>query len=103
MSDFEISVNNAYLDMAKVIQPLLREFEEMHRAHVALPVYVWATAWTAFMKIGLYHHGPVISQTGNSWMGSIIAQNSLRAFSPEEIAQLNGKHSFLAGSWKTCL
>ncbi len=94
MSEFEISVNNAYLDMAKVIQPLLTKFEEQNRAHVGLHVYDWSIAWTEFMKISLYHHGPVISQTGNSWMGSMIAQNSLRAFKPEEIAQ-RGQGSFL--------
>ncbi len=102
MSEFEISVNNAYLDMAKVIQPLLTKFEEQNRAHVGLHVYDWSIAWTEFMKISLYHHGPVISQTGNSWMGSMIAQNSLRAFKPEEIAQ-RGQGSFLEGSWESCL
>ena len=103
MSEFGVSVNNAYIDMAKVIQPLLAEFEEQHRAHVTLHVYDWSIAWTEFMKISLYHHGPVISQTGNSWMGSMIAQNSLRAFKPEEIMQLNGRQSFLPGSWESCM
>src|SRR5687767_8340990 len=103
MSEFGVSVNNAYIDMAKVIQPLLAEFEEQHRAHVTLHVYDWSIAWTQFMKISLYHHGPVISQTGNSWMGSMIAQGSLRPFKPEEIMQLNGRQSFLAGSWESCM
>lgn len=103
MSEFTISVNNAYLDMAKVIRPLLAEFEEQHRVHVTLHIYDWSVAWSEFLKIGASHQGPVISQTGNSWMGSMIAQNSLRAFKPEEILQLNGRHSFLAGSWESCL
>lgn len=103
MSEFVISVNNAYLDMAKVIRPLLTEFEEQHRVHVTLHVYDWSDAWAEFMKISETHQGPVISQTGNSWMGSMIAQDSLRAFKPEEILQLNGRQSFLAGSWESCL
>lgn len=103
MPEFGISVNKAYLDMAKVIQPVLAVFEEQHRTHVTLHVYDWADAWTEFMNISQYHHGPVISQTGNSWMGSLIMQNNLRAFMPDEILQLNGRQSFLEGSWESCL
>ncbi len=103
MSEFGISVNNAYLDMATIIQPVLTEFKEQHRAHVSLHVYDWTVAWSEFMKIAQSQQGPFISQTGNSWMGRLIAQNNLRPFQPEEIMQLNGRHSFLAGSWESCL
>jgi multiple sugar transport system substrate-binding protein len=102
--EIEISVNNSYVDPVEVIQPLLTRFEqEHHRAHVAMVVYDWSIAWTELMKISLYQHGPVISQAGNSWMGSMISQNSLRTFKSAEIAQYNQEQHFLPGSWQSCL
>ncbi len=103
MSEIEISINNSYTDSIKIIQPLLAEFEHRHRARILLSVYDWETGWTELMKISLYGHGPIVSQTGNSWMGSLIAQNSLRAFKDKDIAALGGKDRFLPGSWESCL
>jgi ABC-type glycerol-3-phosphate transport system substrate-binding protein len=103
MSEIEISINNAYVGIDKSVQPLLDEFEQRYHAHASLIVYDWGVAWTEFLKISLYQHGPVISQTGNSWMGSLIAQNNLRAFKDQEIAGLGGQDRFLPGSWESCL
>jgi multiple sugar transport system substrate-binding protein len=105
LSEIEISINSSFtnVDPAEVIQPKLTEFDKQHHMHTLLQVYDWAVAWTEFLKISLYQHGPVISQTGNTWMGSLIAQNSLRAFSDKEIAELGGKESFVADAWESCL
>jgi multiple sugar transport system substrate-binding protein len=103
MSEVEVSFNNSYTDSIRVTRPLLAEFEQRHRARILLSIYDWETGWTELMKISLYKHGPVISQTGNSWMGSLIAQHSLRAFPDREISALGGKGRFLAGAWESCL
>lgn len=103
MSEFGISVNNSSMDIGKVMQSLLAEFGRQSHAQVSLVMYDWSAAWSEFLKISLYQHGPVISQTGNSWMGSLTAQNSLRAFKSGEMAALRGQDRFLPGSWETCL
>src|SRR5690348_1557490 len=103
MSEFGISVNNSSMDIDKIMQSLLDKFGQQGRAQVSVTVYDWSVAWSEFLKISLYQHGPVISQTGNSWMGSLTAQNSLRAFRAGEMAELKGQDRFLPGSWETCL
>jgi multiple sugar transport system substrate-binding protein len=105
VAEIEISVNSIYADDPQGVQfqPLLAEFKRQHRAHVSLQVYDWGFAWAEFMKISLYGHGPVISQTGDSWMGSLIARNSLRAFKDRELAQLGRQKNFLPDSWQSCL
>src|SRR5688572_30393521 len=103
MSEIEISLNNSYFDIARVMQPLLVEFDRQQRTQTSLVIYDWGLAWSEFLKIGLYQHGPVISQTGNSWMGSLTAQESLRSFTDRELTELKGKDRFLPGSWESCL
>lgn len=103
MSDLEISVNDSYESSSHVIEPLLAAFKEQHHANVSLTKFNWEDAWAEFMKISLYERGPVISQTGNSWMGSLIARNSLRIFREKELAELGGKRNFLPESWASCL
>src|SRR5688572_24083322 len=103
MAEIEISINNSYVGIDKSVQPLLDEFERRQHTHVSLQIYDWGIAWAEFLKISLYRDGPVISQMGNSWMGSLIAQNSLRTFNHQEIAELGGQDRFLPGSWESCL
>jgi multiple sugar transport system substrate-binding protein len=103
MSGFEISLNNSFTNIEKIMQPLLADFDKQHRARTSLVVYDWGLAWSEFLKISLYQRGPVISQTGNSWMGSLTAQNSLRTFKDKEAAELKGQDRFLPASWESCV
>ena len=103
MSVFEISVNNSYIGIENVMKPLLAAFDQQHRSRTSLMVYDWGAAWSEFLKISLYQVGPVISQTGNSWMGSLTAQNSLRVFKGREVTELKGTDRFLPGSWESCV
>lgn len=103
MSEVELSLQNSYTDSVRIIQPLLAEFEQRHRARISLSTFDWESGWTELMNIGLYGFGPVVSQTGNSWMGSLLAQNKLRPFKDREITALGGQNSFLPGSWESCL
>src|SRR6187551_722884 len=105
MPETKISINIVDKDDPNALhfQSLLDEFNKQNRTSVALQVYPWGAAWNEFIKISLYGTGPVISQTGDSWMGSLIGQNSLRAFKDTELAQLNRGDSFLPSSWQSCL
>ncbi len=102
MSEIEISINNSN-EFQLTIQPLLAIFKEQHRANVSLVEYDWSIAWTELMKISLNGHGPVISQIGNTWMGSRTVLNSLRAFKDRELAELGGRQNFLPESWQSCM
>src|SRR5258706_2109282 len=86
MSEIEFSINNSSENPAEAIQPLLATFRVQNRVNVSVVVYDWANAWTEFMNISLYGHGPVNSQTSNSWMGSLIGLNTLMAFKGREVA-----------------
>ncbi len=108
MPEVEISVNHSYENpeegIPRGIRPLLAEFKLQHSgANVSLLIYNWGRTWAEFMKISLYRHGPVVSQTGNSWMGSLIAQNTLRVITDGEMTALGGHQNFLSESWHSCL
>lgn len=105
MAEIKISINIADgNDPHRVqFQTLLDEFKKQSRANISVQIYNWGAAWAEFTKISQYGYGPVVSQTGDSWMGSLIAQNSLRIFEEKELAQLNGRESFLESSWQSCL
>jgi multiple sugar transport system substrate-binding protein len=87
MTEIKISINSIdQYDPHKLhFQALLDEFNTKNKKHVALQVYTWGVAWNEFIKISLYGTGPIISQTGDSWMGSLIGRNSLQS------------------SWQSCL
>src|SRR5882757_5279436 len=97
MPEIKIAINCAdqYDPHGLHFQSLLDKFNEQHQTRVALQVYSWGVAWNEFIKISQYGNGPIISQTGDSWMGSLIGRNSLRIFKDRELAQLNQRESFL--------
>ena len=101
--EFSININDPYDPHGTQFPSLLNEYKEQSHAPVSLRIYTWGDAWNEFIKINLYGVGPVVSQTGDSWMGSLIGRNSLRAFKDRELAQLNGKENFLESSWQSCL
>lgn len=105
MTEVKISINivDSNDPHGVQFQSLLNEFKEHSQKSVALQTYTWGVVWTEFMKISKYGVGPVVSQAGDSWMGSLIGQNSLRTFKEKELAQLNNRESFLESSWQSCL
>lgn len=105
MAEIKISINIADpTDPHRVqFQSLLDEFRQQSRASVTVQIYNWGAAWAEFTKTIQYGIGPVVSQSGDSWMGSLISHNSLRIFKEKELAQLNGRENFLESSWQSCL
>jgi len=84
------------------IPPLLDQFEAEQHIHVRLTLLPWDIAWVELVKVALYGHGPDISEIGTTWIGNLIAMNTLRPFAPTELAILGGAAAFLLSSWQSC-
>jgi multiple sugar transport system substrate-binding protein len=100
--DIEISVNNT-ISNTDILRRMLDSFERDQHAKVELQVFDWSEAWAEFMKISLYGHGPVISETGDTWMGSLMARQSLRPFRKNELENIGGASVFLNEMWQSCI
>jgi ABC-type glycerol-3-phosphate transport system substrate-binding protein len=105
VAEIKISINIADKQdpLGIQFQSLLNQYKEQSQASVTLQVYTWGVAWAEFTRISQYGTGPVVSQIGDSWMGTLMAKNSVRSFKDRELAQLNGQQSFLESSWQSCL
>jgi multiple sugar transport system substrate-binding protein len=101
MTEIEISINNSSNAPEKDFRALLGKFEERHGVKVHCTVYNWEHSWSEMMKIVLYKHGPVMSQVGSTWLGSLEATQGLRQFTPGEIGQLGGAQVFHPVAWKS--
>lgn len=101
MAEIEISINNSSGAPEKDLRAVLGNFEKQHGAKILCTVYDWGHAWAETMKIVLYNHGPVISQVGTTWMGSLESTQAIRPFSQGEINRLGGASVFHPASWKS--
>jgi multiple sugar transport system substrate-binding protein len=102
MSALEISINTT-VDNPEEICLLIKEFEFQRKVKIDVRLFDWGQAWTEFKKISIYQHGPVISETGDTWMGSLTARNCLRTFKKDEIAAIGGSDAFLNEMWQGCI
>ncbi len=100
MAELEISINDSGGDSEKDFRAALGEFGEHFGAGIACTVFDWTQAWAELMKIMLYRHGPVISQVGSTWLGSLEATQGIRRFAPAELHQLGGAGVFYSEAWK---
>ena len=98
---FEMSIN--FIDEIDKMVLFLHAFEQQSNVKIDLQAFDWPNAWTELMKISLYGHGPIISETGNTWMSSLAGQNSLRPFTINEIAAIGGADKFLPAAWQSCI
>ena len=97
----EISIN--YIEDINKMALFLNKYERQHNAKIDLQTFDWPTAWAELMKISLYGHGPIISETGSTWMSSLAGQNCLRRFNSNEVAALGGADKFLPEAWQSCI
>jgi ABC-type glycerol-3-phosphate transport system substrate-binding protein len=102
MDKLEISINNT-IDDIDVVRKLIATFESRAHAKTELLVYDWGDAWKELMQISLYHHGPVISEVGETWMGSLASRNCLRPFTSRDLANIGTEKDFLNSIWQNCL
>ncbi|HVM72047.1 MAG TPA: extracellular solute-binding protein, partial [Anaerolineales bacterium] len=98
---FEISIN--FIDEINNMVLFLNTFEHQNAVKIDLQTFDWPNAWTELMKISLYGHGPIISETGSTWMSSLAGQNCLRPFKPNEVAAIGGADKFLPEAWQSCI
>ncbi len=101
MDKLEVSLNNT-IEYPEVFHRMIAEFERQSRLQVELQTYDWDSAWMEFIRISLYRYGPSISETGDTWMGSLASRNCLRTFKKDEIASIGGETAFLGEMWKSC-
>ncbi len=95
----DLSIAN-HAGLLQTLQPLLRQFEQERHSTVAVSVMDWDTIWRDLVNVGIYERGADVSEIGTTWLDSLIAMNSLRAFTPAEIGQVGGKAAFLPTAWK---
>ena len=98
---FEISIN--FIEEMDKMTLFLNAFERQRNVKIDLLTFDWSEAWAELMKISLYGHGPIISETGSTWMSSLAGQNCLRPFKPNEVATIGGADKFLQASWQSCV
>lgn len=102
MTELEISINHSESgEPENELRTVLGNFEEQNRVKIVCSVHEWTIAWAEIMKIVLYKHGPVISQVGTTWLGSLEATQALRPFTPLEINQLGGASVYHLAAWKS--
>jgi hypothetical protein len=100
MTELEISINSASNEPEKEFRAILGNFEEQHHTKVICTLYDWTTAWSEIMKIMLYKHGPVMSQVGSTWLGSLEATQG-RWAQPGSAALKQHRASVHSPPWKS--
>jgi multiple sugar transport system substrate-binding protein len=98
---FEISIN--FIEDINKMVLFLNTFERQRNVKIDLQMFDWAHAWTELMKINLYGRGPIVSETGSTWMSSLAGQHCLRPFKLNEVAAIGGADKFLPESWQSCI
>jgi len=101
MVELELSIMQHGSDPIGDIRPLLDQFEAEQHIHVRLTLLPWDIAWVELVKVALYGHGPDVSEIGTTWIGNLIAMNTLRPFAPAELDMLGGSAAFLPSSWQS--
>ncbi len=101
MEEIEFSVFEHGAEVIENLQELLAAFEKQERIRVRLNVMPFSGAWARLVEIALYHHGPDVSNVGNTWVGDFQRMNALRLYSPAEIQRLGGAEAFLPAAWQS--
>ncbi len=83
------------------LRSLLKTFEAEQRVHVRLRLLDWEKAWPELLTYALYDRGPDVAHVGSTWGGSLVAMNSLRNFTQQEIRTMGGAEAFLPQAWQS--
>jgi multiple sugar transport system substrate-binding protein len=82
---------------------LLNQFEKQQRINVHAEHMVWEEAWSKLLDFALRGGGPHVSIIGAIWTSSLMAMNSLRPISTQEIKNLGGTDTFFSSTWESTL
>jgi multiple sugar transport system substrate-binding protein len=99
MDEITLSIMSRGDDTAEHMQTLLATFEQRHHVKVKLRLLDWTTAWSELVKVALYNFGPDVSEIGTTWVGNLVAMNSLRPYPRTEVAACGGAAAFLPSAW----
>jgi multiple sugar transport system substrate-binding protein len=83
------------------LKQILQEFEQQSGVRVHLLSFDWRDAWPELMRIGIYRHGPDVSEIGSTWLGDLVGMNVLRPFSPMDVLRMGGTRPFWKASWES--
>lgn len=88
-----------------LIEPafLLNQFEKQHQTRVHAEHMAWEEAWPKLLDFALRGGGPHISIIGAIWTSSLMAMNSLRPITTQEINTLGGMDAFFPSTWESTL
>jgi multiple sugar transport system substrate-binding protein len=98
-TEIEFSVMEA---SAVGLQPLLDDFEAQHHIQVRLHVMQWDRAWSDLVKFALYNDGPDVSEVGSTWLGDLVAVNSVVALNDYDPGRRINAAAFLPLAWWNC-
>lgn len=101
MAEIHLTVMECSPGDANTLLPLLEAFEQQYHIHVKLTGIAWYKGWAEIAKFGIFGHGPDVSTIGTTWIGSLAAMHSLRAFTPQQVRALGGEDAFFESIWKT--
>ncbi len=85
------------------IHNLLEDFQYQENTHPNLQTLKWSTAWAEMMKIHQLQEGAVVTEAGDTWMGTLAALNGLRRFMRREVAAIGDGSAFPRAMWRSCI
>jgi multiple sugar transport system substrate-binding protein len=68
---------------------------------VDLQFATWGTLFSTLKKAAFQKRGAEVAEIGSTWLGSLVAMNALRPFSPAEITRLGGVNIFYPPLWES--
>ena len=104
LNEIEFSFISYGDNAAEEIRAVLAPFEAASQMRVNLRLMPdWEQAWTEVVKVAQYSQGPDVSLIGTTWVGNLVAMNSLRSFVQSDIDACGGAQAFIPASWHSCL
>jgi multiple sugar transport system substrate-binding protein len=101
MNELTISIfehNQASIDQ---LRKVLDIFSGKANARVQLEVMSWDVGWQRLVEYALYHHGPDVSEIGNTWTMDFVRMYELRQFSQQESNSIEKDDKFFESTWSS--
>jgi ABC-type glycerol-3-phosphate transport system substrate-binding protein len=96
----EVSLAAHAESAASSLQRVFDRFQRERGHSVRVTYLTWDVIWKELVNTAIYKRGADVSETGSTWIASLVAMDALRPFSRNEIDRLGGSSSFLASAWQ---
>lgn len=83
-----------------ILQAEIEHFSKQKGQPVTLSRFEWDDIWHELVNVGIYRRGPDIAEIGSTWLESLVAMQSLYAFSPNDITGIGGQEAFFPAAWQ---